>query len=109
VVTDLLLQPVNSVDLFSLINRRRGEVPASAYKLLTLVVNNEENKLAVRKMLWKNTENLGLPLNDKLVNGFAYKTILSNPGVLVELKSIQVRIPYLFSDLRWCCPLSIWS
>lgn len=66
---------------FSLINRRRGEVPHSAYKLLTAVVNNEDNKLAVRKMLWKNTENLGIPLNDKLVNGFAYKTILASPGL----------------------------
>jgi len=63
-----------------MINRRRGEVPASAYKLLTLVVNNEENKMAVRKMLWKNTENLGIPLNDKLVNGFAYKAILESSG-----------------------------
>lgn len=46
------------------------------------MVSNEENKLSVRKMLWKNTENLGIPLNDKLINGYAYKTILANPGRL---------------------------
>jgi hypothetical protein len=65
-----------------LIHRRRGcEPPLSIYKLLTSVVNDEENKLSVRKLLWKNTENLGIPLNDKLVNGAAYKTILSSPGM----------------------------
>lgn len=68
--------------LNSLITRRKEPPPASAYKLLTCVVNNEENKLAVRKMLWKNTENLGISLNDKLLNGGAYKTILeSKDGV----------------------------
>jgi hypothetical protein len=52
--------------------------------LLTCVVNNEDNKLAVRKMLWKHTENLGLPLNDKILNGGVYKTILSSPGMATK-------------------------
>lgn len=69
----------------SLIVRRRGEPPpASAYKLLTSVVNNEDNKMAVRKMLWKHTENLGIPLNEKLLSAAAYKTILQSPGKLYK-------------------------
>lgn len=40
--------------------------------------------MAVRKMLWKHTENLGIPLNEKLLSAAAYKTILQSPGKLYK-------------------------
>ena len=88
-VSRLVHEGLNEIEIFhpfsccSLIVRRRGEnAPASAYKLLTSVVNHEENKMAVRKMLWKHTDNLGIPLNDKLLGSAVYKTILASPGTI---------------------------
>jgi hypothetical protein len=47
--------------------------------------------MAVRKMLWKHTDNLGIPLNDKLLGSAVYKTILASPGNYFTPHSFQKR------------------